>query len=54
MPEGKDERDSHFFISMIKSTVRLLGCILGIAFQSVTVLAVSFLVAEILGIYEEL
>jgi hypothetical protein len=54
MPEGKDQRDSHFVVSMIKSSVRLVGCFLSIAFQSVTVLAVSFLVAEILGIYEEL
>jgi hypothetical protein len=54
MPEGKDPRDSHFVISLVKSTVRLLGCFLGIAFQSITVLAFSFLIAEILGIYEEL
>ena len=54
MPEGKDPRDSHFVISMVKSAVRLIGCALAIAFQSVSVLAVSFLVAELLGIYEEL
>lgn len=54
MPEGKDPRDSHFVISMVKSTVRLLGCLLGIAFQSITVFAFLFLVAELLGIYEEL
>jgi hypothetical protein len=54
MPEGKDPRDSHFVISLVKSTVRLLGCFLGIAFQSITVLAFLFLIAEILGIYEEL
>ena len=53
MPAGKDERDSHFFISMIKSTVRLLGCVLGIALQSITVFASFFLIAELLGIYEE-
>jgi hypothetical protein len=54
MPVGKDPRDTHFVISLVKSTVRLLGCFLGIAFQSITVLAFSFLIAEILGIYEEL
>ena len=54
MPEGKDPRDSHFLISMVKSTVRLLGCVLGIALQSITVFASLFLIAELLGIYEEI
>ena len=38
MPQGKDSRDSHFVISIIKSSVRLLGCFLGIAFQSISAL----------------
>jgi hypothetical protein len=54
MPIGKDPRDKHFVISMIKSVTRMLGCFLGIAFQSITVFALLFLVAEILGVYEEL
>ena len=54
MPVGKDPRDTHFIVSLIKSTVRLLGCFLGIAFQSITAMAFLFLIAEILGIYEEL
>ena len=54
MSEGKDPRDSHFVISMVKSTVRLLGCVLGIALQSITVFASLFLIAELLGIYEEI
>ena len=54
MPVGRDPRDTHFIISMVKSGVRLVGCFAAIAMQSVTVLALSFLLAEILGIYEEL
>ena len=54
MPVGKDPRDKHFIVSVIKSATRMLGCFLGIAFQSITVFAFLFLVAEILGIYEEL
>jgi hypothetical protein len=54
MPVGKDPSDRHFIISLAKSATRLLGCVLGIAFQSVSILAVSFIVAELLGIYEEL
>ena len=54
MPLGKDASDTHFIVSLIKSSVRLLGCVLGIAFQSITVFAFMFLVAELLGIYEEL
>ena len=54
MPEGKDPSDKHFAVSMVKSVVRLLGCILGTAFQSITIFASLFLIAELLGIYEEL
>jgi len=54
MPVGKDPGDHHFIISLVKSATRLLGCVLCIAFQSVSILAVSFLIAELLGIYEEL
>ena len=54
MPVGKDPGDRHFIISLVKSSIRLLGCVLCIAFQNISVLAVSFLIAELLGIYEEL
>jgi hypothetical protein len=49
---GKDERDSHFKISMIKSGVRIGACIWGL--WMIEVMLVGFLLAEILGIYEEL
>ena len=51
---GRDPGEKHFAISLIKSSIRLLGCVLSIAFQSVSILAVSFLVAELFGIYEEI
>lgn len=38
---------------MVKSGMRLIGCILCIIFQSLTTLAVFLGVAEILGIIEE-
>lgn len=52
--EPKDPSKKHFYISMVKSMCRMLGCILGILFQSITVFATFFLVAEMLGIAEEL
>jgi hypothetical protein len=54
MPVGKDPGDRHFIISLVKSSIRLVGCATALALQSVSILAVSFLVAELLGIYEEL
>jgi hypothetical protein len=43
----------HFYISLIKSAIRILGCIICITQGSVVILAVGLLLAEILGIVEE-
>lgn len=43
----------HFKISMIKSCVRILGCVLGILFHSVIVLGIALIAAEVIGIIEE-
>ena len=59
MPEQKESKSNkHFQVSVVKSILRMLGC--GAAFVvndislAVTALAVLFLVAEVLGIVEEL
>lgn len=44
----------HLNISLIKSGVRIAGMGLGLMFQSLTVVAWSLLIAELLGIAEEL
>ena len=44
----------HLGISILKSTIRIIGCIISMCHSSVKALAVSFLGAEILGILEEL
>jgi len=44
----------HLIISSIKSAVRILSCILSIRRNSVISLAAGLLVAECLGILEEL
>tara|TARA_R110000782_G_scaffold265599_1_gene359457 strand:- start:334 stop:507 length:174 start_codon:yes stop_codon:yes gene_type:complete len=53
-PIGKDPRQTHFRISLAKSALRIAGCVLGIAFSSLTILAVFLMVAEGLGIAEEI
>jgi hypothetical protein len=53
-PTGKDPRQTHFRISLAKSALRIIGCVLGIVFNSLIVLAVFFLIAETLGIAEEI
>lgn len=52
--EPTDVSKKHFYISMIKSGVRIGGCIVAIQLGSVVWLASAFLAAEILGIVEEL
>jgi hypothetical protein len=52
--EPKDPSNKHFWISMIKSGVRIVGCIIALLTGSVAWLAGGFLIAEILGIAEEL
>jgi len=51
---ARDPGRRHFVVSILKSGVRILGCVLGIALQSISVMAVLFLVAEVLGIVEEI
>lgn len=43
----------HQLISFIKSGIRIAACVAGIG-GSITLLAVGLLVAEIVGVYEEL
>lgn len=43
----------HLIISDIKSVVRIAGCIGAIVTKSIVVLSVFLLIAEILGILEE-
>ena len=53
-PEPKNPSKKHFYISMIKSGVRILGCGVCLFTGNVIWLASGFLVAELLGIAEEL
>lgn len=59
MPEPVESKSNkHFRISLVKSFLRIVGCVavltpLGTN-ESIIALAVSFLAAEILGIFEEL
>lgn len=41
------------YISSVKSAIRIMACMLSLVLQSVTVLATGMLVAEILGVLEE-
>ena len=53
-PEPKDPSKKHFYISLVKSAIRIAGCVVALATGSWGWLAVGLLVAEILGIVEEL
>tara|TARA_R110001599_G_scaffold261311_1_gene461692 strand:+ start:169 stop:351 length:183 start_codon:yes stop_codon:yes gene_type:complete len=60
MPEPKESKSTrHFYFSLIKSVVRILGCIPalipGISPEAgIFCLAILFMVAECLGIAEEI
>jgi hypothetical protein len=45
---------SHFWISSLKSLIRILVCILALKTNDIKVLAIGFLLAEVLGVLEEL
>lgn len=44
----------HLYVSIVKSVIRSVGCILGIATNSIILFAIFFLGAEALGILEEM
>lgn len=44
----------HFITSLVKSLIRIISCIIGIKSRHVGFLAAGFLIAELLGIFEEL
>ena len=54
MAEPVDPSKKHFYISLVKSAKRIAGCVVALATGSWGWLAVGLLVAEILGIVEEL
>ena len=54
MTEPVDVSKKHFYISLVKSAVRITGCAVCLYTGSVVWLASGFLVAELLGIAEEL
>ncbi len=53
-PEPKDPSKKHFYISLVKSVTRIAGCVVALATGSWGWLATGLLVAELLGIAEEL
>ena len=44
----------HFYVSLVKSVVRLVGCVVAIYTGSVIMLAIFLAVAELIGVVEEL
>tara|TARA_B110000305_G_scaffold52144_1_gene57052 strand:+ start:564 stop:848 length:285 start_codon:yes stop_codon:yes gene_type:complete len=51
---NKDPGKGHFYVSLVKSAVRIIGCAVAAYTGSVILLAVSLAVAELIGIVEEL
>ena len=54
MPEPVDVSNKHFYISLVKSSIRIAGCVVALFTGSWVWLAVGLLVAELLGIAEEI
>lgn len=51
---NKDPGKEHFYVSLVKSVVRLVGCVVAIYTGSVIMLAIFLAVAELIGVVEEL
>ena len=43
----------HFYISLSKSLIRIAGCVLALAGAGILSVPITFLLAEVLGIAEE-
>lgn len=54
MAEPLDVSKKHFYISLVKSATRIVGCVAAMATGAWFWLALGLLVAELLGIVEEL
>ena len=54
IPALKDPGLGHFYISLIKSAVRIAGCVAALVTGNWIWLAAGFLAGELLGIVEEL
>jgi len=54
MTEPVDVSKKHFHLSMVKSLVRIGGCVVLLGWQDIGWFALAFLVAELIGIAEEL
>jgi len=52
--EPKDPSKTHFYVSLIKSGIRMYGCIALLSCQGINQFALAFLIAEVLGVVEEL
>ena len=52
--EPVDVSKKHFYLSLVKSAVRLSGCLAATYTGSVVMLAAFLAVAEFIGIWEEL
>lgn len=44
----------HLFISLIKSGIRIISCVLGLIYKNITFVCIGLILAESLGILEEL
>ena len=53
IPAGRDPGKGHFYVSLIKSGLRLAGCVAVLLGASIMWLPAMFLAAEVLGIAEE-
>jgi hypothetical protein len=54
MINAKDPGKGHFYVSLIKSVIRIAACV-GVVFGGgVMTLAIGFLLAELLGLVEEM
>jgi hypothetical protein len=54
IPAPKDPNRKHFYYSIVKSLLRIGGCVALLGWRDIGIFALAFLLAEVLGIMEEL
>ena len=54
LEEKESKSKKHFYLSLVKSGIRIEGCIMAGIFENVIILCIFLALAELIGIWEEL
>jgi len=54
LEEKESKSKKHFYLSLVKSGIRIEGCIMAGIFENIIILCIFLALAELIGIWEEI